>query len=102
MAKHHKDKLAALKAIANGTQTFDIMRPPKSYVINKHIETGVSMYEYNGKEMNEDQYQEWYKDNIREDLDTILHFIEIVVYSEDELPARNSRTLEIHQEPIVA
>lgn len=100
MAKQYKDKLAALKAIVNGKQPFDVLRPPQHFVIIKRTERDVVSYEYNGIEMNEEEYQQWYKANVREELDTMLHFIEVVDYSGEGAP--ELRTMEIHQEPIQA
>jgi hypothetical protein len=99
MAKQFKDKVAALKAIVSGQQSFEILRPPKTFIVLQRTnDKGEAKYEHNREEMNEKDYKKWYAANVREDMD---HVIMLMVCKSGERQEETT-ILEIHQEPIQA
>lgn len=131
MAKQFKDKIAALKAVASGKQSIASMRPPQHHAVSKQIKRGVITYHIGMKVLTEQEYEVWYKENVREDIDTLILFTEVRIYKDEQGQIKEdewdedsvdnlqnkiewretltddegeyqSTVLEIHQEPIQA
>ena len=66
-----KEKLNRIINLLNGSLSFEVMKPPKAYVI---FFNG-TFYKIEDLELNEDEFKKWQKDNIRP-TDSILIFKE--------------------------